>query len=113
MVAIVCGVMQNKSSTIVIYAAGASLAAITLAYVLGPTVFPAYIHDGDSDVPKKTSNNGVVGLSNPANDCYINSVLQALAGSNKFRIFVEREVYRRRSYGLEVWMIAETLWLDG
>lgn len=80
---------------VVTYAAGASLAAITLIYVFGPTYFL------DSD-PSKSSGGtfssrktGVVGLANPANDCFINSVLQALAGLGDLRLYLIREVHRR------------------
>ncbi|KAK3330275.1 hypothetical protein B0H66DRAFT_572393 [Apodospora peruviana] len=75
--------MPDKSLTVATYAAGASLAAITLIYVFGPTYF--------LDPQKK----GVVGLSNPANDCFINSVLQALAGLGDLRLYLIRETHRR------------------
>lgn len=75
--------MPDKSLTVATYAAGASLAAITLIYVFGPTYF--------LDPQKK----GVVGLSNPANDCFINSVLQALAGLGELRLYLIRENHRR------------------
>lgn len=75
--------MPDKSLTVATYAAGASLAAITLIYVFGPTYF--------LDSQKK----GVVGLSNPANDCFINSVLQALAGLGELRLYLIREIHRR------------------
>ncbi|KAM7197673.1 ubiquitin c-terminal hydrolase [Naviculisporaceae sp. PSN 640] len=75
--------MPDKSLTVATYAAGASLAAITLIYVFGPTYF--------LDSQKK----GVVGLSNPANDCFINSVLQALAGLGELRLYLIRENHRR------------------
>ncbi|KAK4207316.1 ubiquitin c-terminal hydrolase [Rhypophila decipiens] len=75
--------MPEKSLTVATYAAGASLAAITLIYVFGPTYF--------LDTQKK----GVVGLSNPANDCFINSVLQALAGLGDLRLYLIRETHRR------------------
>ena len=69
--------MPDKPTTVVAYAAGASLAAIAAFYVFGPTFFI----DGENsyntnDGRKRT----IIGLSNPANDCFINSVLQALAG---------------------------------
>ena len=78
--------MPDKTLTVATYAAGASLAAITLIYVFAPTYFL------DSDVTKKK---GVVGLSNPANDCFINSILQALAGLGDLRIYLIRETHRR------------------
>ncbi|KAI0966870.1 hypothetical protein F4678DRAFT_260942 [Xylaria arbuscula] len=80
--------MPEKPLTIATYAAGASLAAITLVYVFAPT----YLIDSDSNSARKK---GVVGLVNPANDCFINSVLQALAGLTDLRIYLIREVHRR------------------
>ncbi|KAI1434712.1 hypothetical protein GGR50DRAFT_390379 [Xylaria sp. CBS 124048] len=81
--------MPEKPLTIATYAAGASLAAITLIYVFAPT----YFIDSDSNSARKK---GVVGLSNPANDCFINSVLQALAGLTNLRVYLIREVHRRK-----------------
>ncbi|KAK0628119.1 hypothetical protein B0T17DRAFT_488307 [Bombardia bombarda] len=87
--------MPDKSLTVATYAAGASLAAITLIYVFGPTYFfdsdPAAASSGVFSSRKK----GVVGLSNPANDCFINSVLQALAGLGDLRLYLIRETHRR------------------
>lgn len=74
--------------TVAAYAAGASLAAATLVYVFGPTFFI----DGDANSSKKKT---VVGLVNPANDCFINSVLQALAGLIDLRQYLTREMHRR------------------
>ncbi|AEO54213.1 hypothetical protein MYCTH_2296527 [Thermothelomyces thermophilus ATCC 42464] len=88
--------MPDKALRVVTYAAGASLAAITLIYVFGPT----YFLDGDTSRSGtgafSTRKAGVVGLSNPANDCFINSVLQALAGLGDLRLYLIREVHRRR-----------------
>ncbi|KAG7292324.1 hypothetical protein NEMBOFW57_002359 [Staphylotrichum longicolle] len=87
--------MPDKTLKVVTYAAGASLAAITLVYVFGPTYFL------DSDTPSSSGGalsnrkKGVVGLSNPANDCFINSVLQALAGLGDLRLYLIRETHRR------------------
>lgn len=80
--------MPDKSATVVSYAAGASLAAAALIYVFGPTF--AIDQDGTSS-KKKT----IVGLRNQANDCFINSVLQALAGLGDLRIYLIRETHRR------------------
>jgi ubiquitin carboxyl-terminal hydrolase 16 len=88
--------MPEKPLTIATYAAGASLAAITLVYVFGPTFF---IDDEASSTKKKS----VVGLSNAANDCFINSVLQALAGLPDLRIYLIRETHRRKLDGPEVY----------
>lgn len=90
--------MPEKPLTIATYAAGASLAAITLVYVFGPTFFL----DDDATSGK---NKGVVGLSNAANDCFINSVLQALAGLPDLRIYLIRETHRRKLDGPEVYHV--------
>ena len=91
--------MAQKNTTVVAYAAGASLAAITLFYVFGPTFFI----DGEnaystSDGRKRT----IIGLSNPANDCFINSVLQAVAGLGDLRLYLIRELHRRQLDGPEM-----------
>ena len=88
--------MPEKPLTIATYAAGASLAAITLVYVFGPTFFL----DNESSNSRK---NGVVGLSNLANDCFINSILQALAGLGDLRLYLIRETHRRKLDGPEVY----------
>jgi len=88
--------MPEKPLTIATYAAGASLAAVTLVYVFGPTFF---LDDEASSGRKK----GVVGLTNTANDCFINSILQALAGLPDLRIYLIRETHRRKLDGPEVY----------
>lgn len=92
--------MPDKNISTIAYACGASLAAVTLFYVFGPTFFI----DGDEnsgyfDSRKRT----IVGLSNPANDCFINSVLQALAGLGDLRLYLIREIHRRELDGAEVY----------
>lgn len=90
--------MPEKPLTIATYAAGASLAAITLVYVFGPT----YFLDDDANAAS-SKKKGVVGLTNAANDCFINSVLQALAGLPDLRIYLIRETHRRLLDGAEVY----------
>ncbi|PHH85210.1 hypothetical protein CDD83_753 [Cordyceps sp. RAO-2017] len=82
--------MPERSATVVSYAAGASLAAVALIYVFGPTF--TIDHDAAGNSRKKT----IVGLRNQANDCFINSVLQALAGLGDLRVYLIRETHRRR-----------------
>ncbi|ERF71766.1 hypothetical protein EPUS_01681 [Endocarpon pusillum Z07020] len=92
--------MPDKPVTVAAYAAGASLAAITFFYVFGPTFFI----DGENS--SNTSNGrkrGIIGLSNPANDCFINSVLQALAGLGDLRLYLIRELHRRELDGVEIY----------
>lgn len=88
--------MPDRPLTIASYAVGASLAAVTLIYVFGPTYF---LDEETSSTRKK----GVVGLSNAANDCFINSILQALAGLPDLRIYLIRETHRRKLDGPEVY----------
>ncbi|KAA8646276.1 hypothetical protein EYZ11_000611 [Aspergillus tanneri] len=96
--------MQEKPSTVAAYAAGASLAAVALFYVFGPN----YTIDGDesNDSNRKKS---IVGLSNPANDCFINSVLQALAGLGDLRVYLIRELHRRELDGPDVYNLLPDL----
>ncbi|KAH7368210.1 hypothetical protein B0T11DRAFT_316438 [Plectosphaerella cucumerina] len=82
--------MQDKQLTTVSYAAGASLAAIALVYVFAPTF--AHEQSASSSSARKK---GVVGLRNYANDCFINSTLQALAGLGELRLYLIRETHRR------------------
>ncbi|KAK8194843.1 hypothetical protein HDK77DRAFT_152074 [Phyllosticta capitalensis] len=91
--------MPDKPLTIATYAAGASLAAITLVYVFGPTFFL------DDDAANSARKKGVVGLANPANDCFINSVLQALAGLPHLRLYLIRETHRRNLDGPDVYRV--------
>ncbi|KAI1073896.1 hypothetical protein F5B20DRAFT_565406 [Whalleya microplaca] len=92
--------MPEKPLTVATYAAGASLAAITLIYVFAPT----YLIDSDTNSARKK---GVVGLLNPANDCFINSILQALAGLTDLRIYLIRENHRRNID--EAWVYQEVV----
>lgn len=82
--------MPGKPATVASYAAGASLAAVALIYVFGPTFTLDNEHAPNGK--KKT----IVGLRNAANDCFINSVLQVLAGLDDLRIYLIRETHRRR-----------------
>lgn len=90
--------MQEKPGTVAAYAAGASLAAVALFYVFGPN----YTIDGDDSLDSNRKKS-IVGLSNPANDCFINSVLQALAGLGDLRVYLIRELHRRELDGPEVY----------
>ncbi|KAL8640976.1 MAG: hypothetical protein Q9228_002166 [Teloschistes exilis] len=84
--------MPDKPLTVLTYAASASLAAVALVYFFNPN----QILDGDSSTSTaSTRKKGIVGLVNPANDCFINSVLQSLAGLGDLRLYLIREVYRR------------------
>lgn len=92
--------MPKEPLRIASYAAGAGLAAITLVYVFAPTFFI----DGESPNTSASSRKKtVVGLVNPANDCFINSVLQALAGLGDLRVYLIRETHRRNLDGREVY----------
>jgi ubiquitin carboxyl-terminal hydrolase 16 len=91
--------MPEKPVTVAAYAAGASLAAITLFYVFGPTFFI----DGENSYNTSDGRKrGIIGLSNTANDCFINSVLQAMAGLGDLRLYLIRELHRRKLEGPDV-----------
>ncbi|QSZ29084.1 hypothetical protein DSL72_003594 [Monilinia vaccinii-corymbosi] len=83
--------MPDNQFTTLTYAAGASLAAITLIYVFAPT----FLMDEQNESHNSKKKRVVVGLVNNANDCFINSVLQALAGLGDLRIYLIRETHRR------------------
>ncbi len=91
---------DNRPTTVAAYAAGAGALAIAAFYVFGPTFFI----DGEnsqntSDGRKRT----IIGLSNPANDCFINSILQALAGLGDLRLYLIKELHRRHLEGSDVY----------
>ncbi|KAK6349123.1 hypothetical protein TWF730_009880 [Orbilia blumenaviensis] len=79
---------SESKPQIIAYAAGAGLAAGVLIYVFGPTFFidGNSMNGGVSAGGKRRQT--VVGLYNPANDCFVNSVLQALAGCGELRKFL-------------------------
>lgn len=88
--------MPDKPFTVITYAASASLAAIALIYIFSPN----QLFDGESSTSSaNTKRKGVVGLSNPANDCFVNSILQALAGLGDLRLYLIRELHRRELDG--------------
>lgn len=92
--------MPEKPLTVLTYAASASLAAVALVYFFNPN----YLIDGDSSTSSaNTRKKGIVGLFNPANDCFINSVLQSLAGLGDLRLYLIREIHRRELGGPEVY----------
>ena len=92
--------MPDRPLTVLTYAASASLAAAALVYFFNPN----YLIDGDSTSSSaSTRKKGIVGLFNPANDCFINSILQALAGLGDLRLYLIRETHRRDLGGSEVY----------
>ena len=94
--------MPDKPLTVITYAASASLAAIALVYFFNPNYL---IDNGPGSNSASTRKKGVVGLSNPLNDCFINSVLQALAGLGDLRIYLIRELHRRKLSDPQVYRI--------
>ncbi|MCJ1410190.1 hypothetical protein MMC19_004275 [Ptychographa xylographoides] len=92
--------MPDKPFTVLTYAASASLAAIALVYLFNPN----YLIDGEAAASSASARKkGVVGLVNPANDCFINSVLQSLAGLGDFRLYLIRELHRRKLDGPDIY----------
>ena len=92
--------MPDKPLTVFTYAASASLAAVALVYFF----HPSYLFDGDSSASSAAARKrAIVGLHNPANDCFINCVLQSLAGINDLRSFVIRENHRRNLVSPEIY----------
>ena len=85
--------MPDKPVTVITYAASASLAAIALVYFFNPNYL---IDSGAASNSASARRKGVVGLQNPLNDCFINSVLQALAGLGDLRLYLIRELHRRK-----------------
>ena len=84
--------MPDKPLKVLTYAASASLAAVTLIYFFAPN----YILDGETSTTSASARKkGVVGLFNPANDCFINATLQSLAGLRDLRLYLIREMHRR------------------
>ncbi|KAL9084065.1 MAG: hypothetical protein Q9159_005419 [Coniocarpon cinnabarinum] len=73
--------MASDRATLLRYTIGASLAAAALFYVFGPSLVP---NEGYQGLSKR----GAVGLVNAGNDCFVNSVLQALAASAKLRKYL-------------------------
>ena len=83
----------ERPSTVAAYAAGASLAAVAAFYVFSPSFF---IDGENSQYPNDGRKRTIIGLANPANDCFINSVLQALAGLGDLRLYLIKELHRRQ-----------------
>ena len=92
--------MPDRPLTVLTYAASASLAAVALVYFFNPN----YLIDGDSSSSSaSTRKKGIVGLFNPANDCFINCILQSLAGLGDLRLYLIREIHRRELEGPETY----------
>ena len=92
--------MPERPLTELPYAATASLAAVNIVYFFNPN----YLIDGDSSSSSaSTRKKGIVGLFNPANDCFINSILQSLAGLGDLRLYLIREIHRRELGGSEIY----------
>jgi ubiquitin carboxyl-terminal hydrolase 16 len=102
--------MPDKPATVVAYAAGASLAAIAAFYVFQPSFFLDGEHSSNTNDGRKRT---IIGLSNPANDCFINSVLQALAGLGDLRLYLIKELHRKQLDGPEIYDAAPTVLRKG
>jgi ubiquitin carboxyl-terminal hydrolase 16 len=90
--------MPEKPLAIATYALGASLAAISLLYVFGPT----FALDADP-LASNGKQRRIIGLENPSNLCFINSVLQALANCPELRKYLIKENHRRQLDGKGVY----------
>ena len=102
--------MPDRPLTVLTYAASASLAAVALVYFFNPN----YLIDGDSSATSaSTRKKGIVGLFNPANDCFINSILQSLAGLGDLRLYLIRETHRRELGGPEIYATVPLLDSNG
>ena len=98
--------MPNDTKTVAAYAAGASLVAIATFYVFGPTFFI----DGENSYNTSDGRKrAIIGLVNNANDCFINSVLQALAGLGDLRLYLIKELHRREIEGKDIYDIPPTV----
>ena len=96
--------MPDKPLTVFTYAASASLAAVALVYFFHPN----YLFDNNSSSTASSRKKGIVGLNNPANDCFINCNLQSLAGLGYLRIYLIRELHRRELGGPAVYELVPT-----
>lgn len=92
--------MPDKPLTVFTYAASASLAAVALVYFFHPTYL---LDDPSSTASANARKKGIIGLVNPANNCFINCNLQSLAGLGDLRVYLIREVHRRDLGGKEVY----------
>jgi ubiquitin carboxyl-terminal hydrolase 16 len=102
--------MPDKPLTVITYAASASLAAIALVYFFNPN----FLIDGDpSTSTASTRKKGIVGLLNPANDCFINSVLQSLAGLRDVRLYLIRELHRRNLDNADIYSVVPEMGKNG
>jgi ubiquitin carboxyl-terminal hydrolase 16 len=90
--------MPERQLSIAAYTVGASLCAISLLYVFGP----GFAFDNND---LSSSRRRIVGLQNPHNLCFCNSVLQALANSPGLRKYLIREIHRRNLDGPEVYKV--------
>ena len=97
-----------------VYLAGISLAVVTLGYIFGPSLFSHGSQDGGSNSSSNNinSNGGsqtkkltAIGLINPANDCFINSILQALSGLPSLRRYLQTEVALRAHDGQDIYLV--------
>lgn len=93
--------MPDKPFTVITYAASASLAAVALIYFFNPNQF---IDGNSSTNSARKRKKGIVGLSNPANDCFINSILQSLSGLGDLRLYLIRELHRRELDGPAIYV---------
>ncbi|MCJ1344174.1 hypothetical protein MMC31_002377 [Peltigera leucophlebia] len=102
--------MPDKPFTVITYAASASLAAVALIYFFNPNQF---IDGNSSTSSARKRKKGIVGLSNPANDCFINSILQSLSGLGYLRLYLIRELHRRELDGPAIYAAVPEIDVNG
>ncbi|KAI9663384.1 MAG: hypothetical protein M1831_002668 [Alyxoria varia] len=80
--------MPDQSWDIASYALASAVAAAAVVWVLRPSLFPF------EELDEPLIKGGAVGLHNRANDCFVNSVLQALVGSVQLRRYLLQQSSR-------------------
>lgn len=81
--------MPDHPWTVASYVTLSIVAGVGLGYVVVPTLFSNSSSNAHGSTGTKAT---VVGLSNPANDCFVNAVLQALASSPGLKQWLNSQI---------------------